>query len=134
MFKVTNPLPSKLTLAPKEERTHEIVDNFKHRGVTCVIISIKWGAPVRAITSLHDYHCGYVQTKRKLKYDNWIDKIRADELTFSGRLDGVDGYFLGFDSAHYHNTRRSSSRAEVKKRTIAMCEELIKLKQAKVEK
>jgi len=111
---------------------------FIRKGRLCVIIEMVWECnPARTFMegamSSRNYHNGYVQTLNKNKnkgYDRFIDKIKTDELTFSGELIGFskDISFFGFDSAHVWNDHvpKSKTFEEVKKRTIKMCDEMVR--------
>lgn len=101
---------------------------FKHKGKICVIVEMNMVLPIG------QYHNGYVEIKKHKHYDELIDKINADELTFSGELDYLNKelkgkWFLGFDSVHGWNMQQPESQTfdSVKKRTIQLAEELIKL-------
>lgn len=95
-----------------EERKIEIVQDFKHKGVRCLVLCFKWKHEVRSVAdSLKDYHNGYVQTKERIDYHDV--EGTTEELTFSGNLDKVKGWFLGFDSLHGWNDQHPESKTEV---------------------
>ena len=88
------------------------------------------------------HHNGYVSViKRRQKqephYDRVIKSIKADELTFSGRLDDLPDkeiqdnlkgiWFFGFDSMHAWNDMNPESKSfdSVKARAKKMADEMI---------
>ena len=108
-----------------------IKEVFKHRGRTCVVIEM-------SLMGVGSYHNGYVsvapRNKRK-SYNDFIERIETDELTFSGNMNYVedkripkDKFFLGFDSAHYWNDEKPESKTfkSVKKRTMELADEMVR--------
>jgi len=118
----------KLIEMPKEIGRIRI---FKHKGRICVVIEMLWMASLK----VSPYCNGYVEVSAKNKgknYDNFIDRIETDELTFSGDLSrfnlGKKLWFFGFDSAHFWNDAQPESKTfkSVKARTSKLCEEMVK--------
>lgn len=110
----------------------KIVDVFKHKGRTIVIVKSMFSSAFIGI-----YHNGYVSTRKSNEgrgYDEFVSKIDTDELTFSGTLKHLKDkkipnlWFMGFDSAHYWNTenRESQTFESVRKRAIKLAEEMIR--------
>ncbi len=113
------------------EESAKIKDIFQHKGRTCIIIKISMGA-------IGNWHNGYVQTMRnvnKRTYNEYAIDINAEEITFSGSLyskyrnsELKNKKFIGFDTGHCWNISSPKSKTfeEVKKRTIKLCEEMVK--------
>jgi hypothetical protein len=114
---------------------------FVHKGRICVVVKMKgiensarefWeGKPI----SDSDYCNGYVQTLPKNQgkdYESFVSMIKTDELTYAGDLNGLFKglWFFGFDSAHVWNDNHPESKTfeSVKKRTIKLCEEMVRKK------
>ena len=103
------------------------IEIFKHKGRICVVLQMK------GFGRISDYCNGYVETDPKnygKSEDLFIDKIKTEELTYSGDLNGLfDGiWFLGFDSAHHRNEINPETKTFtfVKNKTKKLCEEMIK--------
>jgi hypothetical protein len=122
-----------------KERESKVVDVFKHRGRTCVIVSIEWNPNILARTKcITNYHNGYVSVAPRHKGLDYVEvakRIEADELTYAGTLDTLDDdrisktmWFLGFDSAHFWNDLKPKSKTfeSVRKRTIKIADEMIR--------
>jgi len=108
----------------------EVKDIFVHKGRTCVVMEMHFGTSI-----VGSHHNGYVETilekVTNKTYDKYCSKIDTDELTFSGELPikKLKGKkFFGFDSGHFWNTQnpQSQTRYAVKKKTIKLCEEMVK--------
>jgi len=110
-------------------KENRIVDIFKYRGRTIVIIEMNWFSS--------QYHNGYVSCRRSSKNINIIktySKITADEATYDGFLgkqwdsDKIphDMYFLGFDSVHVWNTPSNNNRQSVTERAKQFADDMIK--------
>lgn len=124
-------------------RKFKVTDVFTHKKRLCVVIELAW-QPNYARTLWEgniggqDYCNGYVQVSTKnigKHYDDFADRIKTDELTFSGTLEYLKDqripdstYFLGFDSAHAWNDAQPESKscASVKERTIKLAEEMVR--------
>lgn len=109
-----------------------VVDEFEYKGHKCVI--------VKMVLRSEEYHNGYIKmadseeqvetVKANEKdidttYDRFFREGNSDELTFSGEVKDVDGYYFGFDSAHLWNDKKpyTKQKNSVKKRTKKMVEE-----------
>ena len=76
-----------------------IEKTWEHAGMACCIRHGAFGAP-----------CGYVRVpKGHPLYEAGIDKAAATAVktyggfTFAGKLEGEEGWWLGFDMAHYYD-------------------------------
>ena len=110
--------------------SNEIVEIFKYRGRTIVIIRMGW-------SSSGVYHNGYVSCRPSsgmVDYDKTYSKITADEATYDGYLgkewktDSIrhDVYFLGFDSAHSWNNAANNNHYAVRERAKKFADDMIK--------
>jgi hypothetical protein len=117
----------KPTLGQRSGENITIEDIFIHKNRLCMIIKM---SGKNIISDLYPYHNGYVQVSKKninKSYDKFVGKIRADELTFGGTFTFISGiYFFGFDSAHSWNNPNNNNFESVKKRTIALCNEMVR--------
>ena len=114
-----------------------IKEIFVYKNRICVVVQMSFRENLsrtflEGTTYLSDYCNGYVQSSKKnygKDYDKFISRIETDELTYSDVLPPFkDIWFFGFDSAHYWNEQRPESKTfeEVRKRTIQLCEEMVK--------
>ena len=117
------------------------IEIFKHKKRICVVLQLSFFENTLReflegpILSKEDYCTGYVEVLHKnygKSYMDFLDKIKTEELTYSGDLGGLfDGvWFFGFDTAHSYNDMYPETKTfeYVKKRTIELCEEMIKKK------
>ena len=109
---------------------NKIVDVFKYRKRTIVIIEMNW-------FSSGQYHNGYVSCRPssgQVNYEKTYSKINADEATYDGFLgkewdsDKIphDMYFLGFDSVHSWNNPTNNNRYAVTERAKKFADDMIK--------
>jgi hypothetical protein len=117
-----------------------VVDIFTHKDRLCVVVQIKGHQNYARIflenaLGTGDYCTGYVQTTKAegKNYNDYIGEIKADELTFSGKLDYLKDkripselWFFGFDSAHSWNFENPESQTveSVKERTVKLADEM----------
>jgi hypothetical protein len=121
----------------------EVKEVFTHKKRLCVVLLMRWQENwARTLwdgaIGGQDYCNGYVQVLEKNKgkhYDDFADKIKTDELTFSGDLDNIEQqqvpkgtWFLGFDSAHAWNDMQPESKTfeSVKQRTMKLADEMVR--------
>ncbi|KKL78043.1 hypothetical protein LCGC14_2028770 [marine sediment metagenome] len=110
------------------EREFELVEVFKHRRRTCVVVRVN-------LMGIGVFHNGYAQVQPRHKgidYNDLLDRITTDELTFSGELtfdhaDIAGRGFVGFDTAHHHNRLypETTTQERVRAKTVSLCNELI---------
>lgn len=104
----------------------EVVEKFVYHGRVCIIVQI---------ASLNDIYCnGYIRVAEDsehvdknyresgamegadVTYEKYLGSTKADELTYCGTLqqyeDVPEGYYLGFDSAHYWNEENPESKMQ----------------------
>lgn len=79
----------------KDLALHGVDDVWEHAGLTCVLRHAAFGAP-----------CGYVMVPQGHPlYGAYYDDVVGVDVhggpTFSGRIEGVEGWALGFDMAHF---------------------------------
>ncbi len=107
----------------------KVRDVFKHRGRACVVVRM-------GLRGMGEYHNGYVSVAprhRGKHYNDFISRIKTDELTFGGGLSHLEdkripkAYFLRFDSMHYWNDKNPISKTfgMVRKRTIELANEMV---------
>lgn len=92
-------------LAKDSERTWYEVARWKtDAGLYAVIRRCEWSDRVKVYApSIHDFCTGYVMapegyTPNQLAEEN-LDVHGG--VTFNGKFDGEDGYWIGFDQSHY---------------------------------
>jgi len=124
------------------ERKIKVVDQLKYRGRWIVIVSIKWNPKIKKmVSSLHNYHCGYVSVSKfkqitRPDYRDTPNFFGQEELTYSGTLDNVEEldeklrnvWFLGFDTAHFHNQQnpRTTTKRYTTKAAMKLCDAMIR--------
>lgn len=108
-----------------------VVKTWKHNGMTCVI---RHGA--------FDEPCGYVQIPEDhvlygLDYFDYPDFVRLyvhGGITFSGELDGMQGWYVVFDMAHFRDfdpldyKKCVRTDKECEQETNRLAEQIAKLK------
>lgn len=87
--------------------TSEIVLQEKYRDYEMIVRKIWFeNSDMFFSASNREWYCGYVVIPKDHKYyDMDYEEIEEEidvhgGLTFSGELDGIDGYLLGFDCNH----------------------------------
>jgi len=89
-----------------------VVGEFEVLDRKCIIR--KCSIPKEIAHLMEEYHNGYVEIKNGTDlYYSGID-VGNEEITFQGDIDGIE--YVGFDTAHYHDTTESKSFEGVKKR------------------
>jgi len=125
-------------------RNFKVKDVFRTKRRICVVVELD-GFQNLYRTFLEgsqgfgmNYCNGYVQTLTRnhgRDYNDFVNKVDTDELTFSGTLDYFndsripkDVWFFGFDSAHAWNDEHPETKtfASVRERTIQLAEEMMK--------
>ena len=77
------------------------------------------------------YYCGYVKIPDSLKdfqthYDNLEQSIFCHGgLAFSGELKDLDGYWIGFDCAHYSDNIKDQDLTYVKNECLSIIDQII---------
>lgn len=98
----------------------KIVEVFDYKGHKCVVKKIE--------KRDDEYHCGYVQVGKggsPYRHTDFVTDIDVAELTYSGVLDDVEGYFFGFDTDHLWNDKNpeTKTKGSVKNRLKDLVEE-----------
>lgn len=108
-----------------------IVTTWKHHGMTCVVIHGVFDAP-----------CGYVKIPEghplyKVNYFDYPDHVRLyvhEGITFSGELDGLQGWYVGFNTVHFedfdplYHTKCVRTGEECEQETNRLADQIAKLK------
>lgn len=108
-----------------------IVKTWKHHGMTCVVIHSFFDAP-----------CGYVEIPEghplyKVNYFDYPNSVVLyvhGGITFSGELDGLQGWYVGFNMAHFGDfdpvghTKCVTTGKECEQETNRLAEQIAKLK------
>jgi hypothetical protein len=121
-----------------KEQEYTLIKEWKHKGKNCVVIKITWCDEVKAMSSLNDYCCGYVETSSNESYDEFYEDANplanfnfVEELTYGAdnlehlRSIGVKEYmkkYFGFDTTHLWNMENPESQKP--EYSIKKCEEL----------
>jgi hypothetical protein len=87
-----------------KERDWYLVDEWKTAsGLTARVLRCIWRDDLKKLApiGLHDFYTGYIQVPAEVTPDeNKLDVHGG--VTFSlGKLDGCEGEWIGFDTAHY---------------------------------
>jgi len=134
-----------MTIETASERESELVEEFEYMGRKCVITKETREGGIGISDkgqTLEEYHNGYIRVSEEVDINGekmggeegegvdvtfamFKDDIETDELSFSGELEGAEGYFFGFDSAHFQNVRNpeTQTKESVKERTKKMVKE-----------
>lgn len=86
------------------------------------------------------WYCGYVVIPKDspfygMDYEDLKDDIRVHGgLTFSGELDGIDGYLLGFDCNHANDSNLIQNETYTVKECERLIDQLIHLSEVDKEK
>ena len=102
-----------------------IVKTWRHSNMTCVVRHGVFDAP-----------CGYVKIPEghPLYKVNYFDYPTPLCCTFSGELDGLQGWYVGFDMAHFgdfdplDHTKCVRTGKECEQETNRLAEQIAKLK------
>lgn len=118
--------------------TSEVKEIVRYRGRICVVLKqnlMSEGDARKLGKKYHhllagNFHNGYVEVaprNRKKDYAKFVGAIESEELTYSGKLFFSDDFwFMGFDTMHYRDTKKSQSFKNVRHGTSKLCDEMIK--------
>lgn len=125
---------------------HKVIDTFQYRGRKCVIIKKYWEQdyllqlidilPLSTIKFVYTpYHNGYVEISLPYIHYDFYNSYTLDlnqEVTFGGKIRLIDDgkTYIGFDTNHSHNTKKTKSRKYVKKELKQFTLQIIKHEQS----
>lgn len=116
----------------------EIVLQREYRGYELIVRKISY-EPREIPTSLYPrnnhWYCGYVVIPEYsplygVDYDDLEDNIRVHGgLTYSGRIDGIDGYLIGFDCNHAWDDPHIQDEIYTRGECESLIDQIIKLEE-----
>lgn len=108
-----------------------IVKTWRHNNMTCVVRHGVFDAPCRYV-EIPEGHTLY-----GVNYFDYLDSVRLyvhGGITFSGELDSIPGWYVGFDMAHFgdfdplDHTKCVRTDYECEQETNRLAEQIAELK------